>query len=223
VALLSRWLVRIGAFLLLLSPLLPQILLPGRTLSPVQVLREGSPTGSPVEWLGLVAWLGVPVAAGAALLAGVWRRTEPGPALRGLTLALLLSVAFATATTGSIVLTETGSGASARAPSFPLALLMFLLPLVLGGTALARLVGGDFARSSGGFARLSLGLLLALNGLFLVDAGWDLVLPLLHFAGAPHPGPGAWVAPVGGLGVAAGELLARLRPRAAVDTAPASS
>lgn len=220
---LPRWIVRAGALLLLLSPLVPQIVLPGRTLSPVQVLREAQPTGSPVEWLGLVVFLGMPLAAGAVLLAGTWRRTEPGAALRGLTLAVLLPVAFAISTAGSIVLTGTGSGASTRVPSFPLALVLFLVPLVLGGTALARLVGGDFARSSGGFARLSLGLLLALDGFFLLDAGWDLLLPLMKFGGAPQAGAGAWFAPAAGLAVAAGELLARLRPRAAVDSAPASS
>ena len=65
-----------------------------------------------MEWLGLAAWLFAPLAGGAALLAGAWRRTTPGPGVRGLTLVVLLAVAFALSTLGSILLTETGAGPS---------------------------------------------------------------------------------------------------------------
>src|SRR5262249_5259170 len=105
---------------------------------------------------------------------------------------------------------------------FPLSLLLFLAPLALGGLALARLVGGDFARSSGGFARLSLGVLVALYGLFLIDIGWDVMLSLVKQNGIPRALAGAWSAPAGALVLVGCGALPRLRPRAAVDTAPAS-
>jgi hypothetical protein len=142
--------------------------------------------------------------------------------VRSLTLAVLFAVSFALSTLGSILLTETGAGPQGPAASFPLCLLLFLLPILLGGTALARLVGGDFARSSGGFARLSLGLLLALNGVFLLDSGWPLLLACIRQNGIPHAPAAAWTGPAGGLLVAAGEICSRFRPRAAVDSAPAS-
>jgi hypothetical protein len=214
--------VRAGAFLLLLSPLLPQCDLAGRALSPILILGELSATATPVEWLGAAAWLFVPFVGGAALLAGAWRRTPPGPGVRSLTLAVLLAAAFALSTLGSVLLTETGAGPQAPAVSFPLCLLLFLLPILLGGIALARLVGGDFARSSGGYARLSLGLLLALNGAFLIDSGWPLLLAWSGQNGIPAAPAAAWAGPAGGLLVVAGEILSRLRPRASVDRAPAS-
>ena len=211
-----------GAFLLLLSPLVPQREAGGRSFSALVMAGELWPVTPPMEWLGLAAWLFAPLAGGAALLAGAWRRTTPGPGVRGLTLVVLLAVAFMLSTLGSILLTETGAGPSSPTVSFPLSLLLFILPILLGGVALARLVGGDFGRSTGGFARLSLGLLLALNGFFLVDGGGDLLLSWIRQNGIPRAPAGAWLAPVGGLMVAAGEVLSRRRPRAVVDTAAAS-
>lgn len=220
---LSRWLVRLGALMLLVSPMVPQCRLPSETVSPFLAVGGLAPAvGSTLECLGLAAWLFAPFLAGAALLAGAWRSSAPSPAVRALTLALLLLVSFALSTLGSILLTLTGAGPQAPAVSFPISLALFVLPLLLGGVDLARLVGGEFARSSGGFARLSLGLLLAMNGLFLLDGGWDLLLSWMNQIGTPRALAGAWLAPAGGLLVAAGEILARLRPRAAVDTVPAS-
>ena len=213
---------RAGAFLILLSPLLPQCEQAGRRISPILYLGELSAVAPPMEWLGVLVWLFLPMAAGAALLAGSWRRGDPTVVVRALTVALLLGVSFATATVGSLLLTHTASGPQAPTVSFPLALLMFLAPLALGGLALARLVGGEFARSSGGFARLSLGALAVLHGIFLIDIGWDVLLSLLKQNGTLRALAGAWPAPAGGLLVAAGEVLTRLRPRVVVDTAPAS-
>jgi hypothetical protein len=218
----SRWIVRAGAFLILLSPLLPQCELAGRRISPIPYLGELSPVAPPMEWLGVAVWLFLPLAIGVALLAGSWRRAGPSEVVRALTLALLLGVSFALATVGSLLLTHTASGPQAPTASFPLSLLIFLAPLTLGGLSLARLVGGDFARSSGGFARLSLGVLVALHGIFLVDIGWDVLLSLLKQNGTLRALAGAWPAPAGGLMVAAGEVLSRFRPRVVVDTAPAS-
>ena len=218
----SRWIVRAGAFLILLSPLLPQCDQAGRRLTPLTYLGELSAASPPIEWLGVAVGLFLPMAAGAALLAGSWRRAGPSAGVRALTLALLLAASFLLATVGSLLLTHTASGPQAPTASFPLSLLLFLVPLAVGGLSLARLVGGDFARSSGGFARLSLGLLLALHGLFLIDIGWDVLVSLLRQNGTLRALAGAWSAPAGGLMVAAGEILTRLRPRVVVDTAPAS-
>lgn len=217
-----RWISRAGAFLILLSPLLPQCEQGGRAMSPLLYLGELSAVAPPMEWLGVAVWLLLPLAAGAMLLAGSWRRAGPPTAVRALTLALLAGVAFAQATVGSLLLTYTASGPQAPTPSFPLSLALFLAPLLLGGLSLARLVGGDFARSSGGFARLSLGVLMILHGLFLIDIGWDVLVSLLKQNGTLRALAGAWPAAAGGLMVAAGEVLTRFRPRVVVDTAPAS-
>jgi hypothetical protein len=219
----SRWMVRLGASLLLFSPFLPQCSLPSGGISPfMMVVEHLRAVGTPMEFLGLALWLAVPFLGGAGLLAGAWRSATPPTAVRGLTLALLLATAFALSTLGSILLTQTGAGPQAPTVSFPVALALFLLPLVLGGVALARLVGGEFALSSGGYTRLSLGLLLALNGLFLIDSGWDLLLAWVKLIGTSRAMAGAWIAPAAGLLVAAGEILARRRPRVVVDTVPAS-
>jgi hypothetical protein len=218
-----RWLVRLGAFLLLLSPLLPQCALATAQVSPLLIVGIHAPAVfTPLECVGLAAWLVAPFLGGAVLLAGAWRAPVPSVGVRALTLALLMATSFALSTLGSILLTRTGAGPQAPTASFPLSLALFLMPLLLGGVALARLVGGEFARSSGGYARLSLALLLVLNGLFLIDGGWDLVLTWVGHNGTPSARAGAWIAPAGGLLVAAGEILARRRPRVVVDTAPAS-
>jgi hypothetical protein len=217
-----RWIVRAGAFLILLSPLLSQYEQGGQGFGPLTYLGELFQVAPPMEWLGVAVWLFLPMAAGAMLLAGAWRRDGPTATVRALTLALLLAVSFALATVGSLLLTHTASGPQGPTPSFPLSLLLFLVPLTLGGLSLARLVGGDFARSSGGLARLSLGVLMVLHGLFLVDIGWDVLVSLLKHNGTLHALAGAWPAPVGGLMVAAGEVFTRFRPRVVVDTAPAS-
>ena len=219
----ARWMVRLGAFLLLVSPFLPQGALGIVRVTPLLVLRVHAPAvATPLECLGLAAWLAAPFLAGAVLLAGAWRSSEAPAVVRGLTLALLLATSFALSTLGSILLTLTGSGPQAPTASYPASLALFLLPLLLGGVALARLVGGEFARSSGGFARMALALLLAINGLFLIDSGWALLLSWMKQNGTPSALAGAWVVPVGGLLVAAGEILVRRRPRGVVDTVPAS-
>ena len=215
--------VRLGAFLLLVSPFLPQCALGAAWVTPLLVLRVHAPAViEPLEILGLGAWLSAPFLGGAVLLAGAWRSSGAPAVVRGLTLALLLATSFALSTLGSILLTLTGSGPQAPPASFPSSLALFLLPLLLGGVALARLVGGEFSRSSGAFARMSLALLLAINGLFLIDSGWDLLLSWLDQNGTARVLAGAGVVPVGGLLVVAGEILARRHPRGVVDTVPAS-
>lgn len=218
----SRWIVRAGACLILVSPLLQQADFGGRRVSVLWYLSELPPLTPPIERLGLAAALFLPLAAGLVLLAGSGRRPAPPTPVRALTLVVLLAASFLLATLGSLLLTHTASGPQSPTASFALSLLLFLAPLALGGLSLARLVGGGFARSSGGFDRLSVGLLLVLHGLFLVDIGWDLLISLLKQNGTLRALAGAWSAPAGGLMVAAGEILTRLRPRVVVDTAPAS-
>jgi len=222
VADVSPWLVRIGAFLLLVSPLIPQAEMNGIRFRPLGFGEEFGMLVSGVGRLGVDAWLALPALAGLAVLLSVRRRTPPGPGLRALLLALLMAVSFSLATAGSILLTQSGTGATGPSTSFALELLLFLLPLLLGGVALARVVGGDFERSSGGYARLSIGLLLALHGLFLLDGGWDLLLSGIKQSGVIRVLPGIWAVPAGGLLVVAGEAASRVRPRVAVDRAPAS-
>jgi hypothetical protein len=216
------WLVRIGAILLLVSPLLSQAEAGGGCFRPLGFGGEFGMLTSGVARLGVEAWLSLPALAGLAILLSVRRRSPPGPVPRAFLLALLMAVCFAMATLGSVQLTRSATGAAGPRTSFPLELLLFLLPLLLGGVALARVVGGDVERSSGGFARLSIGLLLALHGLFLLDGGWELLLDGIKQSGAVRTLPGAWAAPAGGLLVAAGEACCRLRPRVAVDRAPAN-
>jgi len=194
----------------------------GLRLRPLLSAGDLGLQGSAVARLGLDAWLALPALAGAAMLLGARRRSPPGPVLRAVLLALLMAVSFALATIGSILLTQSGPGATGPATSFGLELLLFLLPLLLGGVALARVVGGDFERSTGGYARLALGLLLALHGLFLLDGGWELLLSGMKQSGLIRALLGAWAVPAGGLLVAAGEAASRVRPRVAVDRAPAS-
>lgn len=214
---LSRWLVRLGALLLVLSPLVPQVGGGGRSYSAPVVLAEVRGILPAIVRFGLAAWLWVPLAGGLVLLAGS-RARPPGALVRIATLLLLFLVAFGLSTGGSIVLTETDTNSRPAPVSFPLALTLFLLPIVLASGALGRLVGGDFARSTGGYARLSLGLLLAANG--LLQAGWEEHdFPAIVHLGTLAPLVGAVIAPAGGLLVAAGEALLRLRPRSAMDTA----
>lgn len=231
---------RLGALLVLISPLLPQCDRGGTSLNAGGLLMDAaasiSPAGtavnvsrslagisastSPLGFAIYALWLFAPMGMGLVLLLGVWRpSTGGGSAVRMLTLVLLLLYSFALATSGSLLLTESAGGAQGAAVSFPLSLLLFLLPLLLGGLALARAVGGNFPASSGGYVRLSLGLLLALNGALLLDSGWA---PFgLGFA-PTRILPGAWLLPVGGMLVAAGELLARLPARPAAAPQPGS-
>jgi hypothetical protein len=214
--------VRVGAFLLLLSPFVPQCDQAGRAAAPVGMLAELGPALPPIGVLDVGLWLSAPLAIGLLLLAGAWRPSGSGPVVRGAAFVVLLGFSFVLSTLGSILLTETGAQAQSVPASFPLSLLLFVLPILFAAVALARTVGGDFASSSGGFVRLSLGLLLALDGLFLLDGGWVVLLTWAGQTGNARVLPGAWVAPVGGLLVAAGELLSRFRtpPVPALDYKP---
>jgi len=220
VARLSRWIVRLGALLVLISPLLPQCDQGGASMNAGGLLVEVAASIAPLGFAIYALWLFAPMGMGLALLLGVWRpSTGGGSAVRMLTLVLLLLFSFALATSGSLLLTESAGRAQGAAVSFPLSLLLFLLPLLLAGLALARAVGGNFRASSGGYVRLSLGLLLALNGALLLDSGWA---PFGLGVAVTRNLAGAWALPAGGLLVAAGELLARLPARPAPAPQPGS-
>jgi hypothetical protein len=219
---MSMWAARLGAFMLLLSPLLPQCRGAGKSFSAIQFLGELSGVVSPVDWLGNVAWMLSPLVGGSVILAGRWRRTAPGPARRILALIVLLAVALESSTLGSVLLTDTGTSPLAPTISFPLAMVLFLSPILLAGIALAGVLGGDFAGSSGRFTRGALAVLLGLNGLFLCDCGWDILFAWIKGGAAPHALPGAGLGPLGAMLVVVGEMIYRPLPRPAMDTVPAS-
>jgi hypothetical protein len=217
----ASWLVRLGAVLILMSPLLPQAQSNHGSVGAWAMtwVLPGKVGG--VERLAALAGLFAPMLAGAVLLAGASLRDGGPAALRVLTLAFLLVFSFALATLGSLLFCDAAT--HKVTPSFTLAIALFVGPLVLSGTALSRWMQGGLDRSAGGFDRSAVGLLIVLHGLFLADCGWGyLLLP----EGIPNetvrPLAGAWIGPLGGLLVVAGGVLSRPASRQAVDTAPAS-
>ncbi|HZE99646.1 MAG TPA: hypothetical protein VE981_21750 [Planctomycetota bacterium] len=217
----APWLLRAGALLILVSPLLPQAASAGRNFSPAGTVHALKGTATGTERAALAAGLFAPMAAGLVLAAGSLPRNGGPTALRLVTLCLLLALSFGLATLGSIILSD--STARPSAPSYPLTLAVFAVPLLLSSAALARWMEGGFGRSTGAFERAALAVLVLLHGLFLADSGW---IALAGAAGAAAGSvrtlPGVWVAPAGALLAAAGAILASLPPRRAVDSAPAS-
>lgn len=216
----APWLLRAGAVLLLVSPFLPQAdfgsppaTAAGGVTAPAQL------TAVPRAAVTLARSL--PVLVGAMLLAGSLLRGGGPAAVRVATLGLLFVVAFVTATTGSLLLTDTGTRTAS--PSFALSITLFAAPLAMAGVSLSRWMEDGVDRSTGAFERLALGLLMVLHGLFLADTGWQ----LLHDLAAGQNGtlrllPGVAVGPLGGLLAAAGAAFPDHPPRTAVDTASAS-
>ncbi|MBV8881703.1 MAG: hypothetical protein JO332_17230 [Planctomycetaceae bacterium] len=218
----APWLARLGAVLLLLSPFLPQAETGGRTVGAWSMLAALAGQVGGVECLAIAGGLYLPVLTGALLLAGAWRPGAGPAVLRLAQLCLLLLVSFALATLGSLLLTDAATRSTA--PSFPLSVALFALPLLLSGAALARWMQGGLDRATGTYERGALGLLLLLHGLFLADCGWAYLL-LPGGASATvgvRPLATAWIGPLGAGLSALGALASRLPPRAAVDTAPAS-
>ena len=208
----APWLLRLGAALLLVSPFLPQV---AATAAP------GGNTSTPTSAVSRAAVrfaLHLPLLVGAALLAGSLLRGGGPAAVRVATLGLLFVVSFATATVGSLLLTD--SGTRAMTPNFTLSLTLFAVPLALSGISLSRWMEDGVERSTGVFERIALAVLMGLHGLFLWDSGWQ----LMHDLGGAQNGPlrllpGIAAAPLGALLAAAG---AAVPPRAAVDTAAAT-
>ena len=217
----SPWLVRFGACLLLIAPFLPQSQAGGGPAGTMKILSGSGSILGGVERLVVGAGLLAPFLGGAFLLAGSSLPGGGPPALRLATLGLLLLGSFSLATLGSLLLTDVAR--RAVAPSFPLAVAMFTVPLLLSGIALARWMQGGLQRSTGVFERTALAVLFVLHGLFLADCGWDyLLLPDAVPNGIPPSSAGAWLGPLGGLIAAAGGPLSGMSPREAVDTADAS-
>ncbi|HLY10058.1 MAG TPA: hypothetical protein VKW04_12195 [Planctomycetota bacterium] len=215
------WLLRLGALLILISPLVPQGESGGGRVSAGSVTSSLAGKTDAVERLAAAAGLFAPVLAGLLILAGA-SLPGGGPALLRLaTLGLLLAVSFALSTLGSLLLTDTAT--RAVTPSFPLSIALFAGPLLLTGTALARWMQKGLHSNTGSFERLALALLMILHGLFLVDSGWSyLLLPEGIPNGTVRSLPGAWIGPLGGLIALVGGVLGGLPPRSPVDTAAAS-
>lgn len=209
------WLLRLGAVLLLISPFLPQA-----TLSTIGTPPR-APTPTAVSRAAVAIGLHLPVLVGLALLAGSLLRGGGPAAVRVATLALLFVVSFATATVGSLLLTD--AGGRTTTPTFALAIALFAAPLAFSGIALSRWMEDGVDRSTGAFERLALALLMGLHGLFLADHGWQL---LLEAAGTQNGTVslrvGVAVGPLGALLAAVGAVLSSLPPRVAVDSAAAS-
>jgi hypothetical protein len=217
----AAWLARIGALLILLSPLLPQVECAGERFGFLRI-RQGltAAKATRMERLAVDAGLLLPSAVALGLLAASGKRA--GASLRGPSLAALLVLSFALATLGSILLTESGGSARPVAPSFALSLALFVVPLSLSGIALARALERGLDAAPGVLEPLSFAALLGLQGLFLADAGWALLVGLTGAAAPVRLLPGAAVEPLGALLLAAGTIFATPRPLAAVDSAPAS-
>lgn len=217
----APWLLRLGAALILVAPFLPQVRSGGERLGSLAILTALAGKVGGVECLAAAAGLFLPLLVGLLLLGGASLRDGGPPALRLATLTLLLGFSFGLATLGSIVFTD--GATRAVQPSFPLLLALFAVPLLASGASLARWMQVGLDRSTGGFERGALALLVLLHGLFLADAGWGYLL-----AASGVPGPtgrplaGAWAGPLGAVLALAALYLGRVPPRAAVDTVPAS-
>jgi hypothetical protein len=212
----APWLVRLGAGLILISPFLPQAASDSGSFGAWTMMSALAGKVGGVERLAALAGLFAPVLAGAALLAG---STLPGggpAALRVSTLGFLLVCSFGLATLGSLLLSDAAT--RTVTPSFTLAIALFAAPLVLSGTALSRWMQGGVARSTGGFERTALALLIVLHGLFLADCGWGyLLLSEGVQNGTVRPLAGVWVGPLGGLFAVAGGFMTTPPSRTAVD------
>ncbi len=213
----ARWAARAGALLLLISPFLPQARFGGRACSAGRAIQDLSPRLDPAETLAMAVWLFAPAAAGAVLMAGAVRREGGGTALRGFTVIVLLAAAFGVATLGSVLLTPPPAQTGSVPISFPLALALFGLPILLAAVAFSKIMGAGLTDSAASFARVSLGVLAALNGTYWIATGWTAFVAGVPSALPPPVLIGAWAAPLGGLLAAAGEGASRIRPRAAVD------
>jgi len=216
----APWLLRIGALLMIVSPLLPQAEGGARRYGVPGIRRDLADNATGIEVLAIGVGLLLPAVAALGLLLG---STERGRALLRIPmLGLLLFLCFALSTLGSLVLSTSGGPSRPGLPGFGLSLALFLVPLVLAGVAVARGLEKGLRDAPDLLEQLSFAALLGLQGLFLVDAGWTLLVGMTGAAGPVRILPGAAVEPFGALLVAAGAILSSATPRAAVDSAPAS-
>ncbi len=216
----APWLLRLGALLILVSPLLPQAAAGPERYGALRIRKELASKAARMELLAVDVGLFLP--AGIALVLLLGTRRGKRSLLRVPTLALLLVLSFALSTLGSLLLTASGGSARPVVPSFGLSLALFLVPLLLGGVAVSRGMEKGLGDAPDLLERLSCAVLLALQGLFLADAGWDLLVGMTGSSAQVRLLPGAAVEPLGAVLLAAGAVLASPRQRAAVDSAPAS-
>ncbi len=216
----ARWIIRVGAILVFASVAMPQRGAGGIVFVPASLAVEFASRLPAPEGFFLAAGLLGPALAGLALGFASLPGAGPHPAMRWTVVILLLASSFALATLGSILLTALQAHPVAGLPSFVLALLLFLAPILLGGIVLARVLGGSEDAVTAALARASLGILLALHGLFLADFGAPVLISWLAVPEAGRALAGAWAAPAGGLLVAAGELIVLFRPAPAATPVP---
>jgi len=201
------WVLRAGALLVIVSVFLPQVAINDRPHSPFVAARALSSMMAPLDFAVHAAWLTAPWVAGLAVLGGSVRTGRRGGVARGAAVGVCLAAAFALATQGSILMTRVqGGGGSA------LGLALFVTPLVAATVIVARVLGAAAPEPTAGVARLSLGVFLVLNGLFLAD-WWSLLAAWMGAPGTDRLLPGAWAAPAGGLLVAAAEAVRLFRPQ----------
>lgn len=216
----APWLLRVGALMILLSPLLPQAQSGAERYGALRVRRELAARATRIERLAVDVGFFLPSLIALALLAA---STKAGlPVLRAPSLGLFLLLAFALSTLGSLLLTDPGGSARPPPTSFLLALSLFVAPLLLAGVAVARGLEKGLGGPPPVLERLSFALLLGLHGLFLADSGWAL---LVSWTGTQVPVKllgGAAVEPLGAALLVVGGSFSSGRPRAAVDTASSS-
>jgi len=216
----APWLLRIGALLILVSPFLPQAEAGAERYGALRIRRELASKATRIERLAVDVGLFLPAAIALGLLAGALK--AKGSLLRVPALALLLFLSFALSTLGSLLLTASGGSARPVVPGFGLSLALFLVPLLLGGVAVSRGMEKGLGDNPGLLERLSYAVLLALQGLFLADSGWALLVGMTGSSSPVRLLPGAAVEPLGAVLFAAAALLSSPRTRAAVDSAPSS-
>ncbi len=206
------WGARAGAALGLAAFFIPQREVSGVAYSPFTLLPALHGLLAPSAFGTHAAWLLAPPVASMALLAGAVRGGRSIPFVRWLCVVLLLAGSFAMATQASILLTSVQPHAGAGGPSSTLALLLFAVPIGASAVVLARVLGGAAPDLTGALARAGIGLLLALNALYMIDAWWRI---FALWSGAPSADrvlAGAALAPAAGLAVAVAEVLRAVRP-----------
>ena len=198
------WGVRAGGFLAMAAASLPQRRIAGDDVTAVETLGI-LPSG--FFRFAQAAWLLAPSAVAILIVLASLPRLPGRSVLRGALPVVFLAAAVAMATQGSILMTPNLSHPAAGSPTFALSFLVFLVPILTGSVVLARLLGDADRERTVAIAQASLGLMLLLNGLFLIDSWWDLFATGLGGGGAGEILLGSWAAPLGGGLIAVASLI----------------
>jgi hypothetical protein len=215
---IGPWLPRAGAALAAAGFFLPHHTFPGQFRSPFGLCLEMGAQLPLAETIFQGLWLVATVAVPLLLLAALLRRGPDEGGLPGVLLVLLLASAFALSTLGSIRMTVVPDPGGAQEASEGLSLALFALPLVCAAVAVGRVLGGGDRKATDRMVRASLGLLIALHGLFFVEVWTSAAGPTARAWGGLLPT--AWSGVAGGLLILLGELQALARSG---DPAPAAA